>query len=104
MAKVKPRQASAVESKQKIKRRKVTFTLETSGAKEVIVAGDFNNWNPNKHPMKPDGNGLWKRTMMLPPGTYQYKFLIDGRWQEDPKNIQTCPNRFGTLNSVFNLS
>jgi 1,4-alpha-glucan branching enzyme len=104
MAKVKPKRTSAAESKQKIKRRKVTFTLETSGAKEVIVAGNFNDWNPKTHPLKADGNGLWKRTMMLPPGTYEYKFVIDGKWQEDPKNIQTCPNRFGTLNSVFNLS
>ena len=39
-----------VKSKKKIKRRKVTFALDSSGAKEVILMGDFNNWNPQKHP------------------------------------------------------
>ena len=41
MAKVKP--------KKKIKRRKITFSFESSDAKEVILMGDFNNWNPKKH-------------------------------------------------------
>gem|GEM_PF-4763465 len=32
------------------------------------------------------------------------KFLIDGEWKEDPGNEQTCPNCFGTMNSILNLS
>ena len=38
-------------SKQKIKRRKVTFSFEAADAKEVILIGNFNNWNPKKHSM-----------------------------------------------------
>ncbi len=38
-----------VRSKKDIKRRKITFALETSDAKEVILMGDFNNWNSKKH-------------------------------------------------------
>jgi len=48
-----------VRSKKDIKRRKIIFALETSGAKKVILMGDFNNWNPKKHFMKKDGNGKW---------------------------------------------
>ena len=96
MAKVKP--------KQKVKRRRVTFSLEATQAKEVILTGDFNNWDPKIHPMKTDGNGLWNKTVMIPPGKYEYKFLIDGDWKEDPQNAQTCPNCFGTQNSIINLS
>ena len=44
-----------VELKKKIKRRKITFSFESSDAKKVILMGDFNNWNPKKHPMKKIG-------------------------------------------------
>ncbi len=92
-----------VKSKAKIKRRKVSFSLHSSDAQEVILLGDFNNWSPQKHPMKRDGNGIWNKAVMLPPGKYEYKFLIDGQWQEDPHNGQICPNCFGTHNSVIDL-
>jgi len=94
---------ASVKSKQAIKRRRVTFSLEVPSAAEVILTGDFNNWNSKKHPMKNDGNGNWNKTVMLEPGKYEYKFLIDGNWKEDPGNQQTCSNRFGTLNSVLYL-
>ena len=93
-----------IKTKQKIKRRKMTFSLEAAEAGEVFLMGNFNDWNPKMHPMKADGNGRWNKTVMIPPGKYEYKFLIDGNWIEDPQNDQTCPNCFGTLNSVFNLT
>jgi len=40
---------STVKSKNKNKRRKVTFSLDLSGAKEVILMGDFNNWSPKNY-------------------------------------------------------
>lgn len=48
-------------SKKQIKRRKATFSLDSSDAKEVILMADFSNWNPKKHPMKQDGNGVWNK-------------------------------------------
>jgi len=93
-----------ITSKQNIKRRRVTFSFESSDAKEVILMGDFNDWNPKRHPMKTDGNGVWNKTVIIPPGKYEYKFLIDGDWREDPRNDQTCPNCFGTQNNLLNLT
>ena len=93
-----------IKSKQKIKKRRVTFSLNSSNAEEVILMGDFNHWNLKKHPMKKDQNGLWAKTVIIPPGTYEYKFLVDGQWKEDPQNDQTCPNCFGTYNNVFILT
>ena len=69
---------SHVKSKQKIKRRRVKFSLKSNGAKEVILMGDFNNWNSKKHPMKSDGDDAWNKTVMLSYGKHEYKFLIDG--------------------------
>ncbi len=93
-----------IKSKQKIKRRRVTFSFESSDAKEVILMGDFNHWNAKKHPMKSNGNGMWKKSVMIPPGRYEYKLLVDRQWEEDPKNDQTCLNGFGTYNNVLNLT
>lgn len=96
MAKVKP--------KKKIKRRKIAFSFESSDAKEVNLVGDFNNWNPKKHPMKKDDNGRWTKAVILPPGQYEYKFLVDGQWKQDPQNDRISQNNFGTYNNVFNLT
>ena len=93
-----------IKSKQKIKRRKVTFSFESSDAKEVILMGDFNNWSKKKHPMKSNNNGMWNKSVMIPPGRYEYKFLVDRQWKEDPQNDQTCLNCFGTYNNVFHLT
>jgi 5'-AMP-activated protein kinase regulatory beta subunit len=92
-----------VEPKKKIKRQKITFSFESSDAKEVILMGDFNNWNPKKHPMKKDDNGKWTKAVLLPPGQYEYKFMVDGQWKEDPQNDRICSNKFGSYNNVVNL-
>ena len=92
-------------AKEKTKRklRKVKFSFESAGAGEVFLLGDFNNWNPKAHPMKNDGNGRWSRSVVIPPGKYEYKFLADGQWLIDPCNDQCCPNCFGSDNNVLNL-
>ena len=91
-------------SKQAVKQQKVTFSVEAKIAKEVVLIGDFNDWNPKTHPMKNGGNGRWKRVVTIPPGRYEYKFLVDGKWTEDPRNDQKSPNCFGTFNSVLNVA
>ena len=35
---------------------------------------------------------------------FKRKSMADGQWTEDPRNAQTCRNRFGTYNSVLNLA
>ncbi|HUT71290.1 MAG TPA: glycogen-binding domain-containing protein [Desulfatiglandales bacterium] len=91
-------------SKEKAKRRRATFSLEAPNAREVAVGGDFNKWNAEADPMKKDKRGVWKKTVMLEPGRYEYKFLVDGQWRNDPNNEQTCANCFGTHNNVLVIS
>ena len=88
-------------SPQKIKKRRITFTLKAPEAEEVILMGDFNHWDFKKHPMKRDDHGVWKKDVIVLPGKYEYKFLVDGRWRIDPSNKNICPNCFGTLNNVI---
>ena len=92
---------AVIKSESKPKRRKVIFSLEFPDAGEVILMGDFNQWNPKKHPMKKNKNGGWEKTTMLFPGTYEYRFMVDGQWKNDPNNNQTRVNRFGTKNNFI---
>jgi hypothetical protein len=39
----------------------------------------------------------------LSPGKYQYKFVIDGQWEQDTSNPDTAPDGFGGLNSVITI-
>lgn len=91
-------------SKEKIKRKSWTFSLEAAEAKEVFLTGDFNNWSPGKLAMRRDENGMWNKRVMLSPGNHEYKFLVDGQWKEDPRNNRRCPNCFGSYNSIVSLS
>jgi hypothetical protein len=50
--------------------------------------------------MKPVGGGLWKVQVSLAPGTYHYRFLVDGEWRDDPECTLRVPNPFGTENAV----
>jgi 5'-AMP-activated protein kinase regulatory beta subunit len=103
MKKDKSRQKSDITPKRTFKRRRVRFSFESTDAGEVILMGDFNNWNPKKHPMENDGTGTRNKTVVLSPGKYEYKFFVDGEWKKDPRNDQTCPNCFGTQNNVLNI-
>lgn len=77
------------------------MALEAPQAKEVILMGDFNQWNAKTHRMKLNSEGIWEKILMLYPGRYEYKFLQDGQWKIDPKNTEVCFNRFGTQNNVL---
>lgn len=91
-------------SKEKTKKRRVTFLLKAPEAKEAMLMGDFNGWDKKSHPMKTAEGGMWKKILMLTPGRYEYKFLVDGEWRNDPENELLCPNDFGTHNNLLTVS
>jgi 1,4-alpha-glucan branching enzyme len=65
--------------------------------------GDFNQWTPQTHPMRRNGNGVWHQTVMLPPGRYEYRFRVDGDYYNDPNNTLRCSNCFGSENHVIEV-
>ena len=89
--------------KKKVQKRRITFKLEASEAGEAILAGDFNSWDVAKHIMKRDAKGRWTKIVTLAPGRYEYKFFVDGQWQNDPNNDQIVANSFGTLNNILTV-
>ena len=90
--------------KAQVKRKRIIFSLDAPGAKEVSLVGTFNMWNKKKHPMKKTDDGIWKKFIIIPSGKYEYKFLVDGEWWHDPKNEKVCYNEHGTLNSVITVN
>jgi len=84
--------------------KQVVFSLEAPESIPVKVAGDFNGWRPEDLvPAKTDGRTVWTKVMTLPPGTYQYKYVVNGRWIPDPINEQVSEDIYGGLNSILNI-
>jgi 5'-AMP-activated protein kinase regulatory beta subunit len=54
--------------------------------------------------MIPVGCGRWFKTLVLPPGTYEYLFVADGKWLRDPSAKGAVPNPFGGVNSVLTVA
>ena len=81
----------------------VIFVASYPDAKSVQIAGDFNNWQPEKNPMKKTEDGAWHARINLPKGTHHYRFVVDGHWQHDPFNEATEPNPYGGLNSIIKV-
>ncbi len=75
-------------------------------AQQVTVAGTFNQWNPNAQPMADeDGDGVYEVSLLLAPGVYQYKFVVNGnQWFEDPQALSYVPDGFGGRNSVLQVA
>lgn len=90
--------------KEKSKESVVIFRLEAPAAQSVSLAGDFNDWDPAKHPMNRTNDGSWKIAIPLPPGSYQYQFYVDGIWQADPEAKLRVSNPFGGENTVIEIS
>lgn len=83
--------------------KEVTFSLSAPQAREVMLAGDFNNWDYKNTPLKKDKSSLWKKELSLKPGKYEYKFVVDGNWISDPSNNNKICNSFGSENSVIKI-
>jgi chromosome partitioning protein len=84
--------------------KEVTFAMESSAAKDIYVAGDFNDWKINDESRLARGeNGCWEKRVSLPHGRYRYKFVVDGEWTVDSKNQAREINAFGSFDSVMEI-
>ncbi|HVU64971.1 MAG TPA: AAA family ATPase [Phycisphaerales bacterium] len=79
----------------------VLFVQPISIGASVGVAGDFNQWTPERTPLRPNpATGALEALVEMPPGYAQYRLVVDGRWMPDPFNPVVAPNPFGGSNSV----
>jgi 1,4-alpha-glucan branching enzyme len=50
--------------------------------------------------MKKSRKGVWKAQVPLEPGTYHYRFLVDGQWSDDPQCPLRSPNPYGSQDDI----
>ncbi|MFH1279452.1 MAG: glycogen-binding domain-containing protein [Candidatus Eisenbacteria bacterium] len=91
----------------------VLFQFEAPSAQRVQLAGNWpdNNWLRGRAETgsyliglmeDPDKDGIWTLVVELPPGRYQYKFVVDEHtWKEDPNNPQRVNDGYGGNNSLL---
>ena len=80
----------------------ILFVAHFPSARAVAIAGDFNNWSPERMNGAKDGE-TFRALVPLKPGRYRYRLVVDGRWQADPHNVYTEPNPFGELDSIVEV-
>ena len=81
-------------------KQKTTFSFVAPEAQSVQLAGDFTGWEQSPVMLHKEKNGIWKTSVALLPGAYEYRLLVDGQWQDDPQCPERRPNAFGGKNCV----
>lgn len=90
--------------------RMVRFLIHAPDATEVYLAGNFNNWDCHSLGLKRRERGFWITEIKLSPGSYKYKFNINGKlinrisgavqvekiWVQDIAAAKLIPNPFGS--------
>ncbi len=83
----------------------VEFAYFRPGADSVSLAGDFNAWCDQAHPMRKDEQGWWRLRLALPSGEYRFKYVVDRKiWEADfaAYGVEMC--KIGGWNSVLYIS
>jgi chromosome partitioning protein len=85
--------------------REVVVQFCDPAASDVRIAGDFNGWVPDRDVrslVQAEGSQrVWTKILSLPPGRYEYRYVVDGEWREDPENPSSAASPLGARNSVL---
>lgn len=82
----------------------VNFICVAPSATRVFLAGDFNGWDPETHPMQRQPDGAWLLQVPLHHGHHQYRFLVDGKPVLDPSAQGVARDSHGDLASLIAVS
>lgn len=85
-------------------RKKVQFSITANAGSDVSVAGSFSDWQTLA--LVSQGKGasqVYTRSLFLPPGHYEYKFVVNGEWMTDPQCPDSATNSYGTTNSLLKI-
>lgn len=82
----------------------VLFKFHAPPKTKVYVAGTFNNWNPTAIKLGYHGKGTYSAMVLLPIGIFEYKFIVNGVWRNNPDCHDLVPNAFGSMNSRLVVS
>jgi chromosome partitioning protein len=85
------------------RQQKVVLRFYGHAGKEVQLAGDFNDWMPDRNVTTRLVDGVQEKILTLNPGIYQYRIIVDGEWQEDDSSLERVPNFSGGYNSLLHV-
>lgn len=80
------------------------FHLEAPAARSVQLVADFTDWESSPLDLIRAEDGVWFIIVPLLPGRYNYRFIVDGQWQDDPRPAQLAVNPFGSVDAVINVT
>eukprot|EP00741_Cyanophora_paradoxa_P017661 tig00021013_g17056.t1 len=75
----------------------VSFTVLQKGAKHAAVAGSWDGWA--RHVNLSAAGDMFTTEIPLKPGTYSFKYIIDGEWKVDTAR-PTQTDAAGNLNNI----
>lgn len=85
----------------------VVFRYQPAAGERVehcAVVGDFNGWDPRADPMNPQEDGHFWAKVGLIPGTYEYKFVLNGdKWINDPSAGESISDGYWGQNSILHV-
>lgn len=84
-------------------RKGIVFRVHAPKASQVGVTGDFEGWRADGEALKPLGGGWWQLTLKIPPGHYQYLYLIDGQPLTPPESVIVVDDGFGGRNGLLEV-
>jgi DNA-binding response OmpR family regulator len=82
---------------------RVAFRLDAPEAGQVSLVGDFNDWDPAACRLTRQASGTWTVEIAVPPGAYEYRYIVDGDWVNDTHRAERVPNAFGSENSLVRV-
>ena len=82
---------------------RAVFHFSDPNAQSVFVTGSFTDWRAPGVPLT-RGQAGWEAIVEVPHGEVSYKLIVDGRWVQDPKNLDSVPDGTGGKNSILRRS
>lgn len=100
---MKPKSTSKKTTGKREKKSPLHLEIDATGARQVFLAGSFNDWKVDSIPLKKASGDRWEVELDLPSGTYEYRFIVDGEWKSDPQAKDYVPNVYGSFNSIIQV-
>ncbi len=80
------------------------FRIHRPEAARVAVVGDFNGWDATKGRMGgPDRDGWFEIVVPIPPGRYEYQFVVDGEFVSPEGGVRLIRSAFGPPNGLLEV-
>jgi len=83
--------------------KEIEFSFFAPLSVAVSVVGSFNGWNPNTFQLRKSDDGQWFGKLPLKKGRYEYRFCVDGNWENDQTACELVDNGVGGTNCVINI-